>query len=671
MGSNPHTSRHVGTVISIRGNAMRPGKTLLLDKGGSMKKNRIHSGYLLGFLAVLVLTLGGLPLHSGAFSEAPMLAELVKTGDLPRVDKRLPPVPVLVSPVETVGLYGGVWRRAYVGTFDTAGINRVLYDPLVRWTPEFTIGPNIAERWEITENGRVFTFYLVKGLRWSDGEPFTSEDILFYFEDVVFNDKITPSVPRWLRPAGKPPQVTKVDDYTIRFEFDVPYSLFLEQLATPHGMELVTKPKHYLKQFHEKYADPDSLKKLARDRNADNWLTLFKKVAGTARSALMSPEIPSICAWIAKARTTEGQFICERNPYYWKVDDDGNQLPYIDRIVHERLPNSQAILRKALEGQIDMQGRRLGGMRASKLLLENLKDKRYRLVPKASTASVAVLMAPNLNHKDPVLRKVLSDRRFRIALSHAVHRPAINKIVFRGLGKPRQAAPLKGSRFYRPSYEKIYTRFDPAKAMALMDEMGLRIGPNGKRLRPDGKPLEIELAVAVNVQSWVDAAEIVSSNLRDVGIQAMVKTETLGALRSKVKAAEHDIALWSGDGGMHCLLDPRWYFPYSWESFNAPRYGQWFQGNIGSEEEPPDNIKALMNIYRTILQTSSKDAQQRLFEGILEANEHNLWVIGLVHGPPDYYVVGTDFHNVPSHDYSSWMYPNPGPIHPEQFYMTR
>ena len=636
-----------------------------------MKRRRVYSAHLLAFCMVLFLAGGPLPLHGGAYHEAPLLAERVKHALIPSVDKRLPPVPVVVKPVESVGVYGGVWRRAYVGMSDLAGTNRILYDPLVRWDPDFRIRPNLARRWEIDEKGRVFTFHLVKGVRWSDGEPFTSDDILFYFEDILFNKNLTPTIPKWLCPSGKPPRVTKLDDHTIRFEFLVPYSLFLEHLACPHGMELVTKPKHYLKRFHEKYVNRDRLHDLVRRSNAGNWVTLFRNLAGTARTALLTPEVPSICAWIATSSPREGDFVCERNPYYWKVDGDGNQLPYIDRIVQERVPNSQVILRKAIAGQIDMQGRRLGGLQATRLLMKNLKHKRYRLVPKISTASVAVLMAPNLNHRDPVLRAVLSDRRFRIALSHAVDRNEINKIVFRGMGQPRQAAPLKESRFHRPSYDTIYTKFDPTKAAALLDAMALKMGSNGIRLRPDGSPLELRLAVAVSVQPWVDSAQIIASNLRKVGIRAMVNAEPISVLRRRVKAAQHDIAIWSGDGGMHCVLDPRWYFPYSWESFNAPLYGLWFQGNIKDGKEPPATIKELMKTYETILRVSSGKARQKLFDKILEANERNLWVIGLVHGPPDYYVVVTDFHNVPSHDYSGWIYPNPGPIHPEQFYMTR
>jgi len=133
-----------------------------------------------------------------AFNEAPMLAAQVKAGKLPPVDSRLPPSPVVVQPIEKVGSYGGTWRRAYTGLSDLVGTRRILYDPLVRWSPDYKILPNLAEKWEISEDGRVFTFHLVKGVKWSDGEPFTADDILFYFEDIVSNRELTPSVPKWL-----------------------------------------------------------------------------------------------------------------------------------------------------------------------------------------------------------------------------------------------------------------------------------------------------------------------------------------------------------------------------------------------------------------------------------------------------------------------------------------
>jgi len=603
-----------------------------------------------------------------AFNESPALAKLVAEGKLPPVDKRLPASPVVLTPTELPGAYGGTWRRAYTGLADLVGVTRILYDPLVRWSPDYKIVPNLAEKWEVDPEGRVYTFHLVKGAKWSDGQPFTADDVLFYFEDILMNSELTPSAPKWLSPTGVLPKVTKVDDFAFRMEFDKPYGLFLEQLACPHGMELVTKPKHYLKKFHKKYADPTELDNMMKEKRASTWGKLFQEVSDLRRCLLVNKDYPSLCAWIATVPAPAKRFIIERNPYYWKVDTKGNQLPYIDSIVSDLQAESQTIVLKALAGEIDFQGRRLGGMQNSVLLLASAGTGKFRLVPKKSTASVGLLLAPNLNHKDPVMKKILSDPRFRIAVSHAINRKEINKIIYRGKGEPRQAAPLKASGVYSESYEKAHLDYDPKRSGALLDEMGLKVGSDGKRIRSDGQPLQISLDVMVSIQSWVDCAEILASNLKSIGIDTEVKSETMELFRQRTQSAAHDIALWSGDGGMECLLEPRWYFPYSSESLNAPLFAQWYQSRGAKGEEPPAEIKEMMETYDTIVSTVSEARKKELFAKIIAANEKNLWVIGLIHDPPDFYVVSTAMRNVPKSDFQSWTYPNPGPIHPEQFF---
>ncbi|MEW6349890.1 MAG: ABC transporter substrate-binding protein [Thermodesulfobacteriota bacterium] len=629
------------------------------------------SGIALGLTATIILGLSGLvcPLCQ-AYNEAPILAKAVSDNQLPPVDKRLPAAPVVVKPVEKTGVYGGVWRRAYTKLSDLVGAQRILYDPLVRWSPDYKVIPNLAAAWDIEKDGRVFTFHLVKGVRWSDGHPFTADDILFYFEDILFNEELTSTIPEWIAPFGNRPKVSKIDEFTFRVEFDKPYSLFLDQLACPHGMHLVTKPKHYLMKFHKKYAKPEDLAALVKEKKSSSWVNLFHQLTEFRYALFQDPGYPSICAWVTKVPAPAKRFEMVRNPYYWKVDAEGNQLPYIDVLAHE-LTEGQNIVLKAIAGEIDMQGRRLGGMQNSVLLLANESRGQYKLVPKTGTSSVGVLLAPNINHTDPVMKQIISDRRFRIALSHAINREEINKIVYLGRGKPRQAAPLKESAFYSASYEKAYLAYKPEVSAALLDEMGLKKGPNGKRMRPDNKPLQIALDVSVDVSTQVDAAEIVASNLSAVGIDTEVKSETRDLFRQRIQNAAHDIAIWSGDGGLECLLEPRWYFPYNTESLNAPLYGQWFQSGAQSGLEPPPVIKEMMETYRQVVATVSPEKQKELFAKIIRANEENLWVIGLVYGPEDFYVVAKHFHNVPAKDFDSWIYPNPGPIRPEQFFVTK
>lgn len=606
-----------------------------------------------------------------AFQEAPILADLVKKGELPSVDKRLPSNPAVVKPFETPGRYGGVWRRAYTGISDLNEMRKILYDPLVRWSPEFKILPNLCVSWDIQNEGKVYVLKLIQGVKWSDGTPFTADDIVFAVNDTLLDKEVSPSVPGWLAPGGDEPVVTKIDDFTVRFEYKQPYGLFLENLACPNGMTLVTRPKHFLSRFHKKSAKPEEIEAILKQKNASSWSKLFSELINIRQNLFVNTDLPSILAWTTKEPAPGKRFVLERNPYYWKVDTKGNQLPYIDKISTEFINEANMVLLKAIAGEIDMQANHVGGMSNSILLLAQSGNGNFRLVPKISTASVGLLLAPNLNHQDPEVRKILGDKRFRIALSYSIRRSEINDILFRGKGKPRQAAPLKESPFYSESYENAYLNHEPDLANKLLDEMGLKVGPDGWRLRPDGQKLQLCLDVMSSIQAWVDTAEIVASDFKKIKIDAAVKSETRELFRQRTQSCAHDIALWPGDGGLECLLEPRWYFPYSMESLHAPLYAQWYQSRGKSGEEPPAEIKAMMENFDRIVRTVDDQEKIVIFNKILAANQENLYVIGLVYQPPDYYVVAPNMKNIPPGDFQSWIYPNPGPIHPEQFFFDR
>ncbi|MFA6224478.1 MAG: ABC transporter substrate-binding protein [Desulfomonilaceae bacterium] len=613
----------------------------------------------------------GISSLASAFQESPMLSQAVKNGQLPPIDKRLPANPVVIKPFEMTGMYGGIWRRAYTGVSDLNETRKILYDPLVRWSPEFKVVPNLCVNWEIQDQGRVYVLKLVQGVKWSDGAPFTADDILFAVNDTLLDKELTSSAPGWLAPGGDEPKVTKLDDWTVRFEYKNPYGLFLENLACPEGMTLVTRPKHFLSKFHKKYAKPEELERILKEKKASSWNKIFNEFINIRQGLFVSTDLPTILAWKTKVPAPGKRFVMERNPYYWKVDEKGNQLPYIDTLATELLAEANMVLLKAVAGEIDMQANHLGGMSNSILLLAQLGTGNFKLVPKISTASVGLLLAPNLNHQDPVVRKIIGDKRFRIALSHAIRRSEINDILFRGKGTPRQAAPLKQSGYYSASYENAHLEYDLDAANKMLDDMGLKVGADGWRQRPDGQRLQLCLDVMASIQSWVDAAEILTSDFKKIKIDTAVKSETRELFRQRTQTCAHDIALWPGDGGLECLLEPRWYFPYNSESLQAPLYAQWYQSRGNQGEEPPPEIKKMMETFDKIVHTAENQKKKELFDQILAANEENLYVIGMVYQPPDYYVVAPNMKNVPATDFQSWIYPNPGPIHPEQFFYDK
>jgi len=427
------------------------------------------------------------------FNEAPMLAELVKQGKLPSVEQRLPKNPLVVTPVEEIGQYGGTWRRAWLGLSDQWGPNKICHEHLVMFDKGGTkVLPNIAESWKVSRDAKVYTFKIREGLKWSDGTPLTTDDVMFWYEDVVMNKDLTPTVATWLTAGGKPCKIEKVDTYTFRVSFEQPNPLFLINICKSGGNQFFL-PKHYGKQFHIKYAPKEELEKKVKDAGFQFWYQLFDAKVSNSNAWLQNPELPVLQPWRNTTLPTATTMIFERNPYYWKIDPAGNQLPYIDRIAHTLVENREVITMKAVSGEIDMQTRHIS-LPDYTLLMENRAKGNYRALNWKQGVGSDVMICLNQNVKDPVLRKIFEDRRFRQALSIAINRDEIWKLVYLGMGKPRQCSLISGVAFYDPEWEKMWAEYDPKKANELLDKIGLnKRDRDGFRLRPDGKTLALTI----------------------------------------------------------------------------------------------------------------------------------------------------------------------------------
>ena len=600
------------------------------------------------------------------FSEAPALQELVKQGKLPAVEKRLPEKPLVVVPVEEVGQYGGTWRMAMGGVADTMLLVReVDYEGLVRIDPTLSIVlPGVAESWKIEGNSRTFTFNLRKGLKWSDGEEFTADDIMFWYKDILLNKDLTPVPPTWLTSEGEVVKVEKIDKYTVRFSFKKPAGLFLPYLAT--GTTGIV-PSHYLKQFHPNYVAKDKLDELVKKEKLNTWLDLFNN----KNNPWMNPELPVINAWKVVTPIGVGTRVSfERNPYYWKIDTAGNQLPYIDKITADIVTDPEVRLMKAMSGEIDMQSRGIGQSIVNyPLLAENKGKGDYRLIRQTHTSMNQMLIILNLNHKDPVLRKLFNDRRFRIALSHAINRQEIIDLLYMGLVEPWQVSPNRGTpTFYEPA-AKNYIEYDPKKANQLLDEVGLnKKNKDGIRLRPDGKPLEITVEFSGDTSNeW----EMIKNYWQTVGIKVAIKGIDRSLWEIRTSAAEYDITSWWGDSGTgyEPIIMPFWYFPYTYPSSRqAPRWALWYQSGGKQGETPPPEVRHQMALYTQITTTTDPGKQVQLFKQILEVQAKNLYTMGICQIPPQFVVVKNNFRNVPE-VYESGQYPTHGPYNPCQFFI--
>jgi len=429
--------------------------------------------------------------------------------------------------------------------------------------------------------------------------------------------------------------------------------LFLYALASGRGYEMVGFPAHYLKQFHAEFLPEEALKKIARQAGQDLWTSLFDD-----RRDWRNVAMPRLWPWVIQEPPPARPVVLERNPYYWKVDPFGNQLPYIDHMTFE-IFDRETINFKAINGEVGMQSRHLLFTNYP-LLMENRKQGGYRVQHWTPGNGGDLVILPNLNHKDPMLRVLLEDKRFRKALSLALDRGEINEVGYLGVGTPRQMAPPKTSDFYSEEYESAFIDQNPEKANQLLDEMGLsRRDHRQVRLMVDGRPLKLTIEAAT-VNNGGSILALVVDHWRRVGIDAEVKQLARPLWQQRVDAKLHDVTVGSSSDEQIPLLDPRWSVPDNSDAFHAVGYGRWFNTDGKRGEQPTPELLSSMTIFRKIERTSDRKEQVRLFKQIMDLNCEYLWTIGLIGEVPSIFVVKNWFRNVPTHSVTGWMFRSPG-----------
>ena len=608
---------------------------------------------------------------AAASKEAPALAALVKDGKLPKVEDRLPKDPMVLK-AEKIGQYGGTWHTVTKGKSDGALFERFIgYEPWVRWDQTWTgkVEPNVMTKFEASADAKTFTFTIREGLKWSDGKPVTTKDVETYLK-LISNKELSPGGPGFYNYLGKVGKLTLVDDRNFKIVFEDPNGLFLQSRAYPDTDWLQgILPTHYV----GKYVLPegkDFVDAEIKRLGLKDYPALIKQILDWRDN----PDLPTLYQFVVKTPLSSGKTaLFDRNPYYWKVDTAGNQLPYIDHFSAEIHEDVNTMTLKALNGELDWQDRHINTNTNKPVFVDGQQKGNYKLFETTPTAMNQFTFQLNLTHKDPVLRKVFQDKKFRMALSHAINRKAAIDTIFVGQGEPAQAAPLKGTPWYDEQFTKQFTEYDAAKANALLDEMGLKKDAKGMRLRPDGKALTFTLEVANNqVPTGSDYGEMLRKNFAAIGVDMQVKVQERSLFYDRKKANEHDAMLWGGDGGVEVLFEQRYYIPTSEESaWGVPWYQWWSsKGKQGEEPNLPE-IKKQFELFDQVRQTSDAQKQQDLMKQVLKIAKDNFWVIGLCTVNKQYGIVRNDFHNTPKDMWSAWLWPHPAPMNTATWYTTR
>ena len=615
------------------------------------------------------------------FKEAPALAELVKAGKLPPVQERIGQDPLVVKPLREIGRYGGTWRRGFTGPFDTSNGHRVAQnDKLLYYDYTGTkVVPNIARGWEVSPDGKVTTVLLRRGMRWSDGQPFTADDFVFWYQDVYLNKELVPVPLSVMTINGKPVVIEKVDASTIRFVSPEPYYALPVVLASVWGIGHHARfgrdalggfaPAHYMKQFHPKYASAEELNRKVAELKFDSWVTMFKNRNDACRNV----DLPVVTPWKTTSPLTTPSWVLERNPYSVWVDADGNQLPYIDRIRMTLGESLEVINLRAIAGEYDSQARHID---ISKLpvFLENQQKGGYRVYLDPSDQGADVGLFCNQTYeKDAEIARWLGTREFRIALSHGIDRAQINETFVLGLGQTGSGAPGERTLYFPGAeYKTLHAGYDVKKANAMLDKLGLtRRDGEGYRLRQDGGGrLRLALTTYLGFLPFTRIAEMLVEHWKKIGIRGEVQEMERGLATARLRANEHQIYFETQWGADNIYGHTPWIFPADGGIPLGPLYGTWYASAGARGKTPPPRMRELMDKYRKSF--SVKDAERiRLAKEVWKIALDEMWMIPVVSNSPasqGVRVIKTNMGNIPERLWNSAVSDNPHIAHTETWY---
>ena len=595
-----------------------------------------------------------------AYSEAPSLAKKVAAGKLPPVEERLPFNPRKLNFKNLglkIGKYGGSIRMLMARAKDARQMSVYGYSRLVGYHPKtFELEADILESFEV-EEGRRFTFELRRGHRWSDGQPLTSEDFRYWWEDVANNKALSPvGPPKIMTINGELPIFEVINRYKFRYTWKRPNPDFLPRLASASPL-YIYRPAHYMRQFHEKYTDRDILKKTVKKSKQRNWAALHNKMDNLYRNDNVN--LPVLQPWVSISKPSASRLIFKRNPFFHRVDPEGKQLPYADSFIFT-IANNKLIPAKTGTGEVDLQARYLRFDDYTFLKKgEERSPYSTRLWKTAKGAHLALF--PNLNVNNPILRKLIRDVRFRRALSLGVHRHEINQVIYYGLAIGGNNSVLPESPLYRPTYRNKWANFDLQKANQLLDDIGLvQRDSSGIRLMPDGSPLHLIIETAGESTEQTDVLELVRDSWLKIGIKIFSKPSQRNVFRNRIFSGETAMSIWSGveNGLITADSSPAEFVPTSQQSLQWPKWGQYHETNGKAGEKPTgEHIIHLLELYQRWKNTAAQKEKSKIWQKILEIHSDQIYSIGLVAAVLQPVVVSSQLKNVPLSAIYNW---NPG-----------
>ena len=650
-------------------------------------------------IATQAATATAVPTVAVAAKESPALAELVKAGKLPPLEQRLPKVPLTLAPINAVGKYGGrirtIWKGDWSGHFQESQYG---HSPL-RWIDDgLGIAPGMCDKWSTNADNSVWTLHIREGLKWSDGQPCTVDDVLFWWNDLT---KATSadnpdSVPDFGTDANQKLAVfAKVDDYTLTITYGTPSPLTAKRLAMWVNANIGPRwicPMHWAKQYVPKY---NTAEKDWKDFNAkvETWT---------------NPEMPTLNSWVVTKYEAGKSKTAERNPYYYAVDTQGNQLPYIDGMDWTQVQDVQVELLQTRQGSIDWYHFNDFTLADISTLKDGEATGNYTTLLWDSGSGTAMMYFWNYDHADPKFRKLYRTPEFKQAMSFALDRASIQKSVYYETGilttgtmspKAFEFNFNADAQAYGKKAREIYAKYDPEGAKALLDKAGVKAGADGKRTFPDGSKLEISVDIPADAsKECTDVLDIAKKNWEAVGLTIIVNQITPTAYSDQWHSGKLSIhSNWEvGDGPDH-LLYPSWVVPNEWDRW-APLTGRVLmdagtplatsEANVDPWSRKPPRMQAtdadfkgspmeaIVGFYNQAILEPDEVKRANLVYKMWDIHEQQgPFFIGTVANYPRIIIASKKLDNVPTKEQlklggfvNPWILPYPAVVNPETWY---
>lgn len=625
--------------------------------------------------------------------EAPAVAQMVADGKLPPLSERLPQNPLVIQmDWQKPGKYGGR-QRTYHTWLGCQEESMYGYSTIRYVDDGLGIESGLAEKWEHNDDKSEWTLYFRRGLKWSDGEPWTVDDIMFWWEDMVLNEDHPRGPPDEARSGvGTLCEFVKVDEYTLKMVFDAPAPLTADRLAMwvngNIGPAEWAMPRHYLEQFHPKY-NKDYADYVTFEQNK-----LFRQ----------NPDSTTTTSWMCSDAEIDVYQTWDRNPYYYCVDPDGNQLPYLDGIDETRAQDNEAGKAAILAGQADFEWHQPFQLSDVATLKgnEGSSGLETRFIDTGSGTGSMFFFSQD--YREDKYRELFRTPEFQRALSHAWNRAEVQKILYFNTGELTTGTLSPKAIEYQfndeakeryAEWRDLAVEYDPEKAKEMLDAIDIvDTTGDGWRNFPDGSEILIRFDAPGDAGTeHATKNELLAKNWGEIGLQTMMNPIPSGASEMWRAGEKMSNCAWEvGDGPNH-LVFPQWLVPIGDERW-APMQGRMYSVR-GTEKEgtetdvdpwerqPPrldpeagGPVEQLWKIYdATKIEPDTLTRHAMVWDMMKIHVNYGPFFLGCVANMPRLLHVSKDMRNVPTRDDlvtggfgNPWILPHPAVWNPEIFY---